>query len=108
MSWRKATSLPGARGTWISEKSAVLVRRGSTVIIRVLGSKCSPFANHLEKHGMIDRHIRANNQKNIRMLNIVITGRRSVRTERLHVTHHSRRHAESAIGIYVIRSGEIL
>ena len=70
--------------------------------------KCPTFPNHLEKHRMIDRHICADNQKNIRMLNIVITSWWSIRPERLHITDHRGRHTESAVRVHVIRPEETL
>ena len=68
----------------------------------------SPFANHLEENGVIYRHIRADDQENIGMLNILVTGRRSIRTERLHITDHCGGHTESTVRIHVIRTEEPL
>ena len=39
---------------------------------------CTSFPNHLEENRVIRCHIRADNQKDIRVLDIVIAGRRTV------------------------------
>ena len=51
---------------------------------------------------MICCHIRADNQKDIGVLNISVTGRRPIRTERLNITDHRGRHTEPTICVYII------
>ena len=55
---------------------------------------------------MVYRHIRPDNQKDFGVLNVVVTGRRSIRAERLHITDHCGGHAEPTVRIYVIRPKE--
>ena len=51
---------------------------------------------------MIHRHIRADNQEHIGVLDILIARRRAIRTERLDIPYHRRRHAEPAVRVHVI------
>ena len=56
---------------------------------------------------MVYRHIRADNQKNIGMLNIVVTGRRSIGTERTAYTPTTAEDIQSRLfRVYVIRPEE--
>ena len=66
----------------------------------------SPFPNHLEENRVIYRHVRADNQKNVGVLNIIVTGRRSIGTERLYITDYRRGHTEPTVRVYVIRPEE--
>ena len=73
-----------------------------------VGFHRAPLPNHLEKHGMIRRHIRADNQEHIGVLDILVARRRAIRTERLDITYHCRRHAEPAVCVNIIGAEEPL
>ena len=92
-----------------SAASAVAVRRGSsTTSARARAPRRARALEALEQHRVAPRHVGADHQEQVRVLEVVVAGGRAVHAEGALVAGHRARHAEPRVRIDVVRAEEAL